>query len=201
MNRCKIQSATCTKYHAKQYCHKHYKQVESHGRTFTDAEIKAHYAKTKGVRLNTGRTHFKKGHNSWNAGLKNWLSEEHKAALRLANSGNAWTKGKKRPDIVGEKNPMWKGGVKSQNDMDRVKFRKQVQQLVLQRDNYTCQVCDQYSGNLQVDHIKSWADFPDLRFELDNCRTLCMACHYYVTFKRKMPKGIVWGHNLKQRIT
>jgi len=27
-----------------------------------------------------------------------------------------------------------------------------------------------------------------------------MACHYYVTFKRKMPEGIIWGHNFSRRI-
>ena len=33
-------------------------------------------------------------------------------------------------------------------------------------------------GNyLEADHIKPWAYFPDLRFELDNGRTLCRPCH------------------------
>lgn len=84
MNRCKIQSDTCTKYHAKDYCHRHYKQVETHGRVLTDEEVKSHYAKAKGVSTNTGRTHFKKG--------------------RIAPM-----KGRRNPAITGEHNSNWKG--------------------------------------------------------------------------------------------
>ena len=62
-------------------------------------------------------------------------------------------------------------------------------------------MCDQVGGSLSVDHIKSWANYPELRFREDNCRTLCMACHYYITFKRKLPQGVVWGHGLNKRIT
>lgn len=100
----------------------------------------------------------------------------------------------------GAEHPNWKGGVTSQNDMDRAIFKKTYQKQILARDNYTCQICNQYSGNLQVDHIKKWSDFPELRFDIDNCRTLCMACHYYVTFKRKIPAGVIWGHNFNKRV-
>ena len=103
-------------------------------------------------------------------------------------------------DCKGEKHWNWKGGISNDNRLLRQQFRKQLQLKILERDNYTCQVCSQYSGNLQVDHIKSWKNHPELRFDLDNCRTLCMACHYYVTFKRKMPEGTIWGHNLCRRV-
>jgi hypothetical protein len=101
---------------------------------------------------------------------------------------------------IGEDHYNWKGGVTTQNRIERVKFGREMQSKIFKRDNYTCQICDQYSGYLQVDHIKSWKDYPELRFESSNCRTLCMACHYYITFKRKMPLGIVWGHNLSRGI-
>lgn len=91
-------------------------------------------------------------------------------------------------------------GITAASKLEREKFRRTTQLRVFTRDNYTCQMCDQPGGYLQVDHIKSWAKFPELRFDLDNCRTLCMACHYYVTFKRKMPSGTIWGHNLSRRI-
>jgi hypothetical protein len=153
---------------------------------------------TKGLTLNTGKTHFKKGISSWNKGLIGvmppaWnkgkkLSPEHIEKLRQCNLGRTpWNK-------IGD-------GVTPQNKLDRTSFCKTMQPLVFKRDNYTCQMCGQYNGNLQVDHIKSWSKHPELRFELENCRTLCMACHYYLTFKRKMPEGIVWGHNLNRRIT
>lgn len=106
----------------------------------------------------------------------------------------------KRGDQRGSKSPRWKGGVTSSDRLERIKFRKQLHAVILDRDNYTCQICQEYGGNLQVDHIQSWAEYPEHRFDVDNCRTLCMACHYYVTFKKKIPQGIIWGHNLSRRI-
>lgn len=88
--------------------------------------------------------------------------------------------------------------VTATNRIERVQFRQRLQAKIFARDNYTCQVCQQYGGKLQVDHIEKWSDYPELRFEITNCRTLCMACHYYVTFKRKLPEGIIWGHNLSK---
>lgn len=94
----------------------------------------------------------------------------------------------------------WKGGITKEGKLERFKFYKTVQRSIFLRDNYTCQICDQYGGNLQVDHIKPWAEFPELRFVKSNCRTLCMACHYYITFKKKIPDGITWGHTLSRGI-
>lgn len=87
----------------------------------------------------------------------------------------------------------WKGGVHKRDKTERVRFVKYYAPKVLNRDNYTCQMCQQYGGYLHVDHIEAWAEFPDLRFDLNNCRTLCRSCHYYITFKRKMPSSSKWG--------
>jgi len=108
-----------------------------------------------------------------------------------------WNKGKKCPYSSGKNHYNWKGG---STHGERVKFRDQMQMVVFKRDNFTCQICEQYGGSLQVDHVKSWAKYPELRFDIDNCRTLCMACHYYLTFKKKLPMGVIWGHNLSRRI-
>lgn len=81
---------------------------------------------------------------------------------------------------------------------ERGRFRREMQKKVFERDNYTCQICGERGGDLQVDHIQNWADYPELRFEMDNCRTVCMGCHYYLTFKQKLPKGIKWGHNFSK---
>ena len=133
-------------------------------------------------------------------------SEETKKKMREAKKGKMpknllWLhkhiKGKKRPDITGEKNFNWKGGILSKNRLERIRFRKTIQKKVFERDNYTCQICGEKGGNLQVDHIQSWAEYVKLRFSIENCRTVCVKCHYKITFNKPMPQNIKgWGHNL-----
>jgi len=116
------------------------------------------------------------------------LSEKHRKAISLAQI--------KR--VKEGKHNFWKGGIYPYNLSARVKFRQQVQKRVFERDNYTCQLCGIRGVNLQVDHIQSWAKYVELRFCIDNCRTLCMKCHYQITYNRPMPKNVkVWGQNFK----
>jgi hypothetical protein len=49
--------------------------------------------------------------------------------------------------------------------------------LVFERDNYTCQFCNKIGGYLHADHIKPFALYIELRFEVSNGRTLCIPCH------------------------
>ncbi len=123
-------------------------------------------------------------------GTKNRLGKTASFETREKQSGP-------RPHTAGKNHYNWKGG---STHGERVRFRDQMQQSILQRDNYTCQICDIQGSPLQVDHIKRWAEYPELRFEATNCRTVCMACHYYVTFKKRLPQGVIWGHNFSKRI-
>jgi hypothetical protein len=83
------------------------------------------------------------------------------------------------PGIKGEKNKRWKGGItpiniKIRNSIEYKLWRKSV----FERDRYTCIWCgDSRGGNLNADHIKPFADYPELRFAIDNGRTLCVNCH------------------------
>ncbi len=53
------------------------------------------------------------------------------------------------------------------------KWRKHV----FQRDNNTCQACGIQGGRLVADHEMSYANYPALRYEILNGRTLCTPCH------------------------
>lgn len=98
---------------------------------------------------------------------------------------------------TGKNSPHWKGGITTMDKLERTKFKRSMQKIILKRDNYTCQLCGVRGVDLQVDHIQSWAEYIELRFNLDNCRTLCAKCHYKITFNRPMPINIKgWGHNL-----
>jgi len=75
----------------------------------------------------------------------------------------------------------WKGGITPENKRQRatiecVKWRK----AIYARDNYTCQECGQVGGKLHAHHIKYWAEYPDMRFELSNGVTMCVECHQFL---------------------
>ena len=135
------------------------------------------------------------GSGLWMKGRK--LTAETKEKIRIANI--RLESGKRFPRMTGENNPNWKGGVTTKDRLERVKFRQQMQKAVFERDDYTCQLCGTRGGYLQVDHIQSWAEYVELRFSMDNCRTVCMDCHYLITFEKPKPKNIIWGHNLLKR--
>jgi 5-methylcytosine-specific restriction endonuclease McrA len=77
----------------------------------------------------------------------------------------------------------WKGGVSKQRDKEfNSPEYKAFRQAVLKRDKYICQHCGARNGlgktiRLKVHHIKSYAEFPELRFEVSNGVTLCKSCH------------------------
>ncbi len=55
---------------------------------------------------------------------------------------------------------------------------KQWRYDVFSRDRFACQGCgDAKGGNLHAHHIKSFSDFPSLRYEISNGITLCERCH------------------------
>ncbi len=129
-----------------------------------------------GKTFNTGRTHIKKGqHLSPSTELKKGLIP--------------WSKGKKNPYVTGSNNKQWKGGItpahmKIRNSTEMREFVLKI----LKRDRFTCKFCGRYRkvGDrvvLNVHHIKPFALFPELRFDENNCITLCVECHYKVHSK------------------
>lgn len=72
----------------------------------------------------------------------------------------------------------WKGGITPINLLIRGSVEMKLWRLdVFNRDKYTCVLCGQKGGDLQADHIKPFAYYPELRFDRQNGRTLCKSCH------------------------
>ena len=89
-----------------------------------------------------------------------------------------WEHGKTR--MAGAKNPSWKGGVSSVNRRIRNSGEyRHWREAVFKRDNWTCQKCGRRGGvALHPHHLKPFADYPALRFEVSNGMTLCAdPCH------------------------
>lgn len=111
-------------------------------------------------------------------------------------------RGKPRPDLVGVKNPFWKGGrtsllAKIRASASCIEWRDSV----YKRDCYTCQECgDDHGGNLNAHHLEPLAVLLDKLsiktlneaitcvdlWDTANGITLCKSCH-----ARKHPKRIV----------
>lgn len=80
---------------------------------------------------------------------------------------------------VGEKAANWQGGktIERTRIMSTLAY-KNWRAAVFERDGYACVACgDDTGGNLEADHIKPFSLYPELRFDIDNGRTLCIPCH------------------------
>ncbi len=81
--------------------------------------------------------------------------------------------------VYGEEHPQYKHGKTKLHKLlwNRVEY-KEWRKAIYERDNYTCQFCgDDKGGNLEAHHKKSFKDFPELRYDVDNGITLCQTCH------------------------
>ena len=78
----------------------------------------------------------------------------------------------------GEKSNFWRGGLTKKHLAIRNSIEcKLWREAVFKRDDYICQECSVRGKTLNADHIKQFAYYPELRFELSNGRTLCVSCH------------------------
>ncbi|MCX6776228.1 MAG: HNH endonuclease [Candidatus Micrarchaeota archaeon] len=89
-----------------------------------------------------------------------------------------WNRDKPYLQIRGSKHHNWKGGITPfrialHNSLEYQRWRK----TTFERDNYTCQKCGQRGIKLGVHHIKPFAQFPELRLDINNGITLCKDCH------------------------
>ena len=120
----------------------------------------------------------------WNKGKS--ISEETRRKISKASQGRKFTEehkiriGKAQEKEMGNN---WRGGITPEHQRIRKSREYVVWRIaVFVKDNYTCQICGNRSREggrltLHAHHIKPFAFLPELRFAIDNGRTLCVACH------------------------
>ena len=92
--------------------------------------------------------------------------------FRGGNNPN-WGKG-----LKGDKSPFWKGGINPINDSIRKSRKYRIwRRTVFIRDEFTCRKCKKTHIYIEAHHIKSFADYPELRFDINNGLTVCEECH------------------------
>lgn len=129
---------------------------------------------------------------------KNPISEEHKKAISKANSNPSMEtrirKSKANKKRVNDgTHHFWKGGKTAESKKIRESFQYKLwRTAVFERDNYTCIFCFKRGGDLNADHIKPFSIYPELRFAIDNGRTLCHNCH--------MKTDTYGGNSIKNKI-
>lgn len=155
----------------------------------------------KGHTINKGKKRpgiggVKKGNIPWNKGLKGFnagikrsaetkkrMSEAMKSIKMIPPSQKGIKRSPEyieamRKRLTGENNSRWKGGITNGNDKIRQSFEYRKWRIaVYQRDYYTCQGCEKVGGKLNAHHIKSFAHYQELRFDINNGVTLCEDCH------------------------
>jgi len=81
--------------------------------------------------------------------------------------------------LRGPRHPFWKGG----RPWERFKNPEYLawRHAVLERDAYVCQHCGRQckkrERGLAAHHIKPYAEYPELRYDVSNGMTLCRQCH------------------------
>lgn len=96
-------------------------------------------------------------------------------------------KGKNGPNYIDGKG---RERARKRNQIRQTVEYKLWREAVFKRDSYTCQIYAAQGVELHGDHIKGWAEYPDLRFDVDNGRALCVPCHHKVTWPNAARGGV-----------
>jgi hypothetical protein len=115
-------------------------------------------AKTREKNPMLGKKHTKE--------TKNKIRAKAKMSTRRGKDSNLWKHGKYPEHLI----------------QRRCSEYKVWRQEVFERDSFTCVLCTAKSTKgkkviLNADHIKPFSLYPELRFDINNGRTLCVECH------------------------
>jgi len=108
------------------------------------------------------------------------LSDANKGKIRSIEMKKRYSESKldKKNPSFGKKGKNafhWTGGT-AKRQLSSPQYRRW-RLSVFVRDNFTCINCNQVGGDLEAHHIKFWAKYPKLRFNINNGATLCKRCH------------------------
>jgi len=150
---------------------------------------------------------FRLGTPSWNSGLKGFQvawnkgipqTDAVKQKLRVSKLGKpSGRKGLPLVSMQGKLHWNWKGGITDNNRKVRqsVKY-KNWRMSVFQRDRFSCVLCGYRSSkkrDIRADHIKPFCKYPELRFDINNGRTLCIPCDIkfgWQLFREQNPRSV-----------
>jgi hypothetical protein len=112
-------------------------------------------------------------------GAKRTIETRNKISIaHLGKKASVETRKKQSLAHRGEKTWSWRGGISPINKIIRHSLEYRVwRESVFKRDNWTCRFCFSRGVRLHADHIKPFSFFPELRFDIENGRTLCEECH------------------------
>ena len=133
------------------------------------------------------------------------LKQQYKDGKKIITQ---WVKGMKKGDnfykfLCGEEHPLWKNNSTMKNygkkgiRLSVDNKTKEWRTSVFKRDNYTCRICNQKSGDINAHHIKRFIDIindnnittsEEARgceelWDIKNGITLCYKCHQKVHHK------------------
>jgi predicted restriction endonuclease len=112
--------------------------------------------------------------------IRKGLTKHEIEFLRLKHVREKTLESKKRGLNVGVNHWNWQGGITENRDRYSPEYKKW-HSAVLGRDNYTCQLCSlRGTPLLCAHHIKSWKNYPEYRYDVNNGITLCEDCHISV---------------------
>lgn len=142
---------------------------------------------------------LRKGVSSWNKGTKGMQK--------------AWNKGKPCLRWIGKNNPRWKGGITELRHKIRTSPEyRNWSQRIKERDNYTCQMCEEKGGVLETNHLVRFADiivesriktFHDalalsFLWDIKNGITLCKKCHKLTIGKENQFRRLFYANLVKR---
>jgi len=120
--------------------------------------------------------------------VKNYSSQESKERLKssLIRTGKTYSEiyGAEQAIIESEKRSLghlkrWEGKERKgcRDKKNGETLYKNWRFSVFERDSYTCKNCGKTTIELHAHHIKSWAGYPEFRYDVNNGITLCIFCH------------------------